>query len=694
MQLNGKRILVCDCERTMTLDGEALAKACGAGAAAPVNTQLCRAQIDNFRAAAAEGETLLVACTQEAPLFRETLEEMADPPAAVFANIRERAGWSEQGGQSIPKMAALLAEAALDIPPAPTVTLASEGVCLVYGRDDVAIEVARQLAGRLDVTVLLTQPTDVPPPRIMDVPVFRGTIAAAQGHLGAFEIVVNDYAPAIVSSRGSLVFDLPRNGASSRCDLILDLTGGAPLFPAPEKRDGYFNPDPGNPAAVQRALFDLTDLVGEFEKPRYVNFDADLCAHSRSGLTGCTRCLDTCPAAAIQPDGDVVSIDPHLCGGCGGCNSVCPTGAAAYAMPPTVSLVERLDALLSTFVGAGGVDPVLLVHDERHGDEMISLSARHGRGLPAHVLPFAVNEVTQVGLDFLTAALAKGAAEIVLLPPPNRQGELDGLAGQVELANTIMTGLGFGIARVTVLVETDPEKLEDLLHAADRAAAPKPAPFQPAEAKRTLLRQSLDHLHAVAPQPADRLFLPEGAPFGAVNVDVDGCTLCLACVGACPTGAMQDNPDMPQLRFQEDACVQCGLCKATCPEKVIALEPRLDFTAEARSARVVKQEEPFHCVRCGAPFGTKSSIERIVEQLADKHAMFQSGPAIERIKMCQDCRVIAQFENVDDPFAAGPRPTVRTTDDYLREREEIEEARARFKAGQSDPDGEEGKGSA
>ena len=87
-------------------------------------------------------------------------------------------------------------------------------------------------------------------------------------------------------------------------------------------------------------------------------------------------------------------------------------------------------------------------------------------------------------------------------------------------------------------------------------------------------------------------------------------------------------------------------------------------------------------------------LHGIVEQLADKHAMFQSGPAIERIKMCQDCRVIAQFENVDDPFAAGPRPTVRTTDDYLREREEIEEARARFKAGQSDPDGEEGKGSA
>jgi ferredoxin len=61
----------------------------------------------------------------------------------------------------------------------------------------------------------------------------------------------------------------------------------------------------------------------------------------------------------------------------------------------------------------------------------------------------------------------------------------------------------------------------------------------------------------------------DGAPFGAIELNVEGCTLCLACVSACPTGALSDNPERPMLRFTEDACVQCGLCKATCPEKVI-----------------------------------------------------------------------------------------------------------------------------
>jgi hypothetical protein len=42
--------------------------------------------------------------------------------------------------------------------------------------------------------------------------------------------------------------------------------------------------------------------------------------------------------------------------------------------------------------------------------------------------------------------------------------------------------------------------------------------------------------------------------------------------------------------------------------------------------------------------------------------------------------VIVQFEVTDNPLAAGPRPKTRTTDDYLREREEIEEARAKLEA--------------
>jgi ferredoxin len=128
------------------------------------------------------------------------------------------------------------------------------------------------------------------------------------------------------------------------------------------------------------------------------------------------------------------------------------------------------------------------------------------------------------------------------------------------------------------------------------------------------------------------------------------------------------------LRFSEDLCVQCGLCKATCPEKVITLRPQLDFRAATATARVLKEEEPFHCIRCGKPFGVKSTIERVTAKLAGKHWMFAGAAArLDVIKMCEDCRVIAMTEQELDPHGAPPRPQPRTTEDYLREREARED---------------------
>ena len=132
---------------------------------------------------------------------------------------------------------------------------------------------------------------------------------------------------------------------------------------APDLRDGYLRADPGNPAAVLRAVLKARDLVGTFDKPRYIAFTADLCAHSRSRIVGCRRCLDLCPTGAIAPAGDHVAIDAAICAGCGECASACPTGAAAYALPPADVLMRKLRALLTAFREAGGKYPILLLHD-------------------------------------------------------------------------------------------------------------------------------------------------------------------------------------------------------------------------------------------------------------------------------------------------------------------------------------------
>ena len=666
------KILICSCEDTMPLDGSAVQRGCR-GAEVLTARQLCRAELEKFRAAAESGGPLVVGCTQEVPLF----SEIAGDAAVTYANIRETAGWSKDGAAAGPKMAALLAAAAEPAPELSFVNLTSDGVILIYGRDEQAIEAGNLLKDHLDVTVLIRPPAHVPPPRVTDFPVVRGAIRSAKGHLGAFELMVDGYAQPTPSSRGALSFPTTRDGAVSRCDLVLDISGSAPLFTASDLRDGYLRADPGDPAAVLKAVLKARDLVGSFDKPRYVAYSADLCAHSRSKIVGCTRCLDLCPTGAITPAGDHVAIDAYICAGCGQCAAVCPTGAAAYALPPADALMRKLRSLLTAYRDAGGAQAaIVLLHDEAHGVPLIDALARFGDGLPANVLPIAVNEVTQVGLEAIAAALAYGAGAVRLLLRAKPRHDTAGLERTLALAEPILAGLGFGTGRAATIETDDPDSLADALRAIGSPdAAPRPASFLPIGPKRDVLRLALRELQRAAPAPVDVVALPAGAPFGAVEINVEGCTLCLACVAACPTGALGDNPERPMLRFAEDACVQCGLCKATCPEKVITLRPQLDFRAATASARVLKEEEPFHCIRCNKPFGVKSTIERVSAKLEGKHWMFQnSAQRLDVIKMCEDCRVVAITEQQFDPYGAPPRPKARTTEDYLREREEQERA--------------------
>ena len=672
IKLAERDILVCDCAGTMDIDAAKLGKACGAAGACSITTELCRSGIEQFETALAGAgdHPLIVACTQESATFEQIAED-AGKPIPDFINIREAAGWSADGAATLPKIAALLRAATDTTPDARSLTLTSTGRCLIYADGsrgtgvDAALAMAEQLKGTLGVTVMITAPDDDIMASSISGLVTRGTIRSAKGHFTAFELVIDSFGAALPSSRSSLQFEDPQNGIETGCDIIIDVTGAPPMFTGWEKRDGYFRVSPDDPVRLATVTAAAAEMIGAFEKPIYVDYDADLCAHSRNSLNGCSRCLDVCPAGAIISAGDTVEIDPAICGGCGYCGAVCPSGAAQTNLPAADTFGQQMASLVDHYLEAGGKTPRLLLADGGHGSSMIDMIARFGPGLPADMLPMTMHSAGRVGHDLLVTAVAQGYEQVVILANPNKPDETPQITRQIELARALMAGVGADDeARFVLIDEIDPDAVAARLRGARPGGNFKPAPFSPLGSPRGITRLAMRGLAGTQKIEPTAIPLPEGAPYGRVEIDTDNCTICLSCVSACPAGALQDNPDAPQLLFREDACLQCGICVATCPEKVISLVPQFNLADSAMNAELVIEDEPFHCTGCGKPFGSSRSIERVIDKLSG-HSMFSGERQTDMLKMCEDCRVEAMFDKDDRLMDVGERRKPRTTDDYL-----------------------------
>ncbi|MEO1536870.1 MAG: 4Fe-4S binding protein [Pseudomonadota bacterium] len=648
------QLLLCSCEGSMQVDAATASAALG-GVALKEATALCTTDLDVAGSALQGDGRTLIACGQMAALFEELAEEIGAESQLATVDIRDRAGWTDDADAHA-KQAALLAEAVLPRPETPGREIVSEGTCLVLGRAEIALPAAERLAGAMAVTCLLTDlPDDLAPDGRFDVT--SGGLRSARGALGRFEIEVDAFRELRPGGRGAGQFGAAKDGVTSSCDIILDLRGAAPLFPADHKRDGYVRVDPADPLAVERAIAEARDLQGVFEKPIYIRFEETLCAHSRASRNGCDRCLNVCPTGAITSAGDVVEIDPDICAGCGACAAVCPSGAASYDDPPVGTLFARLRTLASAYRAAGGLAPRVLFHEADWGAEMIRLAARFGRGLPADVISVEVASVEGVGHAEMLAALGVGFASVHLMPCPN--SDLAVIERELALTAAISTK-----GAVALLDVADPDAMSDALYGAT-LAAPDHDTILPVGGRRDVTRVAATALH----DDQSVLPLPEGAPYGKIEINTDACTLCLACVSLCPSGALGDNPEKPSVRFQETACLQCGLCASTCPESAITLMPQLDLRKEALTYRMLNEEEPFECIECGVPFGVRSTIETIVAKLEDKHWMYKGSDNTRLIQMCDNCRVNAQYHQENSPFRMGDRPKIRTTEDELKERD-------------------------
>jgi ferredoxin len=422
---------VCNCNRSMPLDaasGEKLGAALGVGPL-PVAMQLCRKEVGGFLSALEGVDDVVVACTQEQALFGELATQRNAVAPLRFVNIRETGGWGREARDALPKMAALLAAAALPTPePVPVVSYDSGGHVLVVGPARRALAWAQRLQATLEVSVLLADgpspsatnstPGRDAPPMLGDrsFPTWSGTDVAVTGWLGALEVKWRQSNPIdlevctrcnacvdvcpenaidltyqvdmtkctghrdCVKACGAIgAIDFARQSAprSLQADLVFDLSD-APLIALHQPPQGYFAPGADALKQADDAMR-LTQMVGQFEKAKFFVYKDKLCAHGRNGITGCTACIDVCSAEAVSHNGNQVKVNPQLCVGCGACTTVCPSGALSYAWPRATDMGLRIKTVLDTFFAAGGRQPGLLLHAEEEGTQLIEALGRMAR---------------------------------------------------------------------------------------------------------------------------------------------------------------------------------------------------------------------------------------------------------------------------------------------------------------------------
>jgi ferredoxin len=474
----------------------------------------------------------------------------------------------------------------------------------------------------------------------------KGKIVEVRGRLGDFCVTVEN-----ASGPATLRRELKADQV-----VIISEDGSYPCKP----RTGCHLLSDPTEAELDRVAEQVRELTGEFLKPVQVNYETEICAGGSANHEGCGICISACPYDAVGRDPENhlrVRVDHMACEGCGACVSACPTSALHFTEPSPHELYTKMAALLASLPGQNGGEALtVLFHCGEQGRRVLEEAGRRPLPYPPSVLPIEVPCLRYVSEANMLAAFRLGAAGVGLLGCERcRHGERELLYQKFDFCRFTLDAFALGPERLRLITADEGTESEAVLALAGFAETLKPPPIhwdgKPmrywdnrqviAETIRTFIEQT-------GREPGRRPF-DAPYPFAFADVKESGCTMCRACVNACPTHAFKLDEKTQSLQFKHIACVACGLCETACPEKVITLRRELFIERDALEYQTVVQDDMVSCANCGKPYVNRKALEAIESRVLSLESLLDTFTGNRRnlLRMCPDCRAVVAMLEVE-----------------------------------------------
>ncbi len=351
--------------------------------------------------------------------------------------------------------------------------------------------------------------------------------------------------------------------------------------------------------------------------------DNSICQYSGRLVIGCNRCVVSCPHGAVSKDEKGIKIDHLSCEECGNCIAVCPTGSMQYARFDDQAWIEYFKVAKVS----KGATIIIGAEKELHSFWWHKKGQRYDNILFVEY----PNIESLTGLHLLHL-FSMGACCVVLLHE-DQLPENSPVLHQAEMTNYITTSL-FDTGCVAIV---KPSECDSFLGSAAHHPLQNFYDDFSYINRRAKLADVLQYLVTASGKTISSTSSLKG--LGNIDCDADKCTHCMACLNECSMRALGTDEESLSLTYSAGKCVGCGICIKVCPESALSINKDFIIDEKYFARKTVAQAEPAECKRCGKIFGTRRSLDRVMQILSEREDV-----NTEHFEYCDNCRVVKLFE--------------------------------------------------